>query len=88
MEIQMCWLHELVHEVNGVWLLLTNQLTPTSKEIVYFQTTVLLVSIVQHPPVDTTAFLFDNNEYREELYHPARCPPETPVDITLFGIAS
>ena len=84
----MCWLHELVHEVNGVRLLLTNQLTPTSKEIVYLQTTVLLVSIVQHPPDDTAAFLFDNNVYREELYHPARYPSDTVVAYTLFGIMS
>lgn len=84
----MCGLHELIYEVNGMWLLLTDQLAPASKEIVYFQTTVLLVSIIQHPPDDAAALLLDDNVNCEELDHPAGRPSEISVGSTLFRITA
>ena len=69
MEIQMSWLHEFVHEVNRVWLVLANQLTPSPKEIICFKTTVLLISIIQNPPDYPTFFLLNHNKQSEEFYH-------------------
>lgn len=79
----MSWLHEFVHKVNRIWLVLANNFAPTSKHIVSLETTILLIPIIQCPPDNPTSLLFNHNKKSEELYHPTRKPPEAPVAHTL-----
>jgi len=79
-QVQMSWLHELVHKVYGFRLLISNGLlTPSSEQIVDLLSTVLLVPVVLDPPLKSSSFLFDENKKCETLDGPSGGPSEVLV---------
>jgi len=79
-QVQMSWLHELVHKVYGFRLLISNGLlTPSSEQIVDLLSTVLLVPVVLDPPLKPSSFLFDEDKKCETLDGPSGGPSEVLV---------
>lgn len=71
MQIKMSWLHELIHEIHRLGLLLPYQITSATEKVVCFLTAVIFVPIVLNPSDYSSSFLLNHNKNSKELNCPS-----------------